>query len=990
MDTQSTRRFVEGMKTLGRTLPGINSSKTIADEDDDLTPVKLEYDVDPHVQLRTNRLLLDGHSDLDLSELIYMELFDESPLSSISDDHVDLPLRTVPSDSSSSQGRASTNSSTNSSSNSSTNGPGPSQFKFGRQSNEMDRHTIVYDESFEPAQFNNSGGLKYAMTVSDVPTRSRVETQIKVVLHIYPPPPQKFIHLPADTISKPKLQLRDPFVPTPNTLDLDAVVLCDGNQKEFANMCPGCINRERKRASRKKIRLPVEEAHWNDKRDKRVIVFNCKEVMDFGPIVEINVDGQKVQARQLSLPMRLACYCRHHNEKIGFKTFFTIRDHTGAVVARANTGPVMITDDHKAGPVMPSQAQMNSHLNRPLAPSEVVLTSPRTSISGDNSSFSESDGFNPRKRKMPYDGSSFSPTTTGPTNSPASGTPAEYVDGTYGVLSPPGSSESSTAAASPKSEFGSNAVNSHGSRSSSSSSRKMLSEFENGVLTPPQQVTDSWISRFTNFEGPVPVIKKVIPGSGSIRGGIEVTLLGTGFVNGLVAKFGDNKSIATHCWNGTTIVAHLPPAQIAGIVDVSFEGWAMSDSPPFRYYDDTDKQLIELALQVVGLKMNGRLEDAREIARRIIGDGGTMPDSLRMQLGSAGSRSGGTSQRELENLVIRSVDLVVMANSGFANDFDHCNAEGQTMLHLAAIMGMTNLVNKLIVNGAFIDAQDDNGFTSLHLAAMHDHPALVKILLDHDADPFLRTIHGQQVIDLAQGELKEYLSDEYLSDMRSVMSIETSNSPPRSAAHSRVQSRSHSRRPSIVHEPTTTRTFAGMIAEFRDNARNSANEFLRARGAFNDDVNFWNYFRPHAQPAPVAEVDSEAPPSYEEIFPQGASTAVDYSGSVVCDTKPVGATIREVPVETTTTTAPEEEDSEEVVFQAWKEKRKQLNNDKMLFFFWLPVFIFLLVWMSFKTVTYINSVDLGTAVKERVESIGMSIIRLGVSPRMNNVNVLTV
>ena len=129
---------------------------------------------------------------------------------------------------------------------------------------------------------------------------------------------------------------------------LDTFVVCDSNLHKFVNICQGCMKRERKRASRKKSRLPIEEAHWQQDKQKRAIVFNCREVIDFVSTADVDVNGTTVATKQLQLPVRMACYCRHHNEKVGFKAFFVISDYTGKVVGRASTNSIMITDDHKA------------------------------------------------------------------------------------------------------------------------------------------------------------------------------------------------------------------------------------------------------------------------------------------------------------------------------------------------------------------------------------------------------------------------------------------------------------------------------------------------------------------------------------------------------------------------------------------------------------------------------------------------------------------
>lgn len=105
-----------------------------------------------------------------------------------------------------------------------------------------------------------------------------------------------------------------------------------------------------------------------------------------------------------------------------------------------------------------------------------------------------------------------------------------------------------------------------------------------------------------------------------------MTLLGYNFRPGLIVKFGAKNALATHCWSESTIVTYLPPSAHAGQVLVSFENEvidqaaiAQNQHTVFTYTDDTDRQLIELALQIVGLKMNGKLEDAKNIAKRIVG-----------------------------------------------------------------------------------------------------------------------------------------------------------------------------------------------------------------------------------------------------------------------------------------------------------------------------------------------------------------------------------
>lgn len=213
----------------------------------------------------------------------------------------------------------------------------------------------------------NRGGTAYpcGLTIDPTPEKSRVETQIPIKLTLTNAPPRaKKLHLPAHTISKPKFQSRPNQDQEEETLQLHTMLVCasamqkgellekakrralseevpfrketDGTPPQMdendpdrplnggpVTICPGCIVRERKRAARKKTKKPEEEEEWAKDEAKRVIVFNCPENREW------LVEGTKDVARKdhesptstlyVTAPMRIACYCRHQNEKVGFR-----------------------------------------------------------------------------------------------------------------------------------------------------------------------------------------------------------------------------------------------------------------------------------------------------------------------------------------------------------------------------------------------------------------------------------------------------------------------------------------------------------------------------------------------------------------------------------------------------------------------------------------------------------------------------------------------
>jgi hypothetical protein len=118
-----------------------------------------------------------------------------------------------------------------------------------------------------------------------------------------------------------------------------------------------------------------------------------------------------------------------------------------------------------------------------------------------------------------------------------------------------------------------------------------------------------------------PLMNRLIPNEAPASGGIEITILGTNFRPGMTVMFGDTPATNIQYWSPNTLICTLPPATQPGAVVVSFKEAPptnKSDVMVFTYLVETDRALMELALQVVGMKMTGIVEDARKIAMRIV------------------------------------------------------------------------------------------------------------------------------------------------------------------------------------------------------------------------------------------------------------------------------------------------------------------------------------------------------------------------------------
>ncbi|KFZ17044.1 hypothetical protein V502_04784 [Pseudogymnoascus sp. VKM F-4520 (FW-2644)] len=762
---------------------------------------------------------------------------------------------------------------------------------------------------------------KPVLAIHPTPLKSRVETQIPIKMTLFPfPPGITKLHLPTHTISKPKLLAKKPHTKSPDTLELTTTLVCtsamqnpefrrraferaagaaktsDSRSEEEADtvsddddenkplnggevkICSGCITRERKRAARKKVKKVEEEESWHKDEDKRVIVFNTTEIKDWqqpsSQVLSETVGDRREPvvhegALQVDAPMRIACYCRHQNEKLGFQVIFTIKDWTGRLVAQEITSSIMITDDHKThnmphlmgpggggvnehgflngagvcGPEMgfdmpmasfrasqPNTDVQNLQRGYPLsyAPSSALgtpqasqnapsMTTPRSL----SRQASPSGSIGPSNKKRKASGSSKVPSGLAMTKlenmqqHPGGLNPAANGSGTASSQSPYGASpnmftspQDSTFNHMPQSvqpghtQFNAGSPiqngNEQGFISNNNRSQSMDNLALNQLYSAPTsthpsrapspnsmrnsiqayqqqqaQIAQAVANGLYGMPLPLnphrpPTIHKMIPNEGPKAGGIEVTCLGSGFCQGLEVMFGEVKATTTTYWGETSLVCLLPPATTGGTVAVTFKHQHQQQlqpypSPPilkqqafFKYVDDDEQQIIRTALSVLGHKMTGRMEDVRDLARRIVGDG---PSSWGGAAGGA-SPTGGTQQPpvsrfnaaifgvDVEATLLRILDLIDLDDSPHLPRLNMRRASGQTMLHLACSLGLQRFVAALLARGANPEPRDKGGFTPMHFAAMHDHPQIIRRLILCGADPSWRTLQGYTASDL--------------------------------------------------------------------------------------------------------------------------------------------------------------------------------------------------------------------------------------------------
>ncbi|CCO37813.1 hypothetical protein BN14_11973 [Rhizoctonia solani AG-1 IB] len=276
---------------------------------------------------------------------------------------------------------------------------------------------------------------------------------------------------------------------------------------------------------------------------------------------------------------------------------------------------------------------------------------------------------------------------------------------------------------------------------------------------------------------PIPRVSRVVPNSGPIQGGIEVTLLGENFSRAYECKFGDYVATETALWGGNTLVCLLPPAAQAGAVSVRIKGYETVPLRPgerevmFTYKDDTvDRSLMELALRVVGQRMTGRQEEPCNIARRIVAVGEMQNNSnvVVTRLAQSVIESDVTPQHDesesteqegraptrQEELVqfLKLLDVPNVGSRGVSTSsaVSLQNETGHTLLHLCSVLGFDALATDLVSRGADPDVRDATGQTPLHLAALRGEVACVRVLLQAGADTEIVNAYGMAPVDVAR------------------------------------------------------------------------------------------------------------------------------------------------------------------------------------------------------------------------------------------------
>lgn len=605
-------------------------------------------------------------------------------------------------------------------------------FKKARHSEHRDYDDD--DDSFQsPERFKLS-----ILGISENGIRTRVETQVKIILRI----DRNSSHFTTLTLPAHQMQLdesnikpnefnnKENFlesdVPS-NGLMLRARIIRSGSEDSIY-ACHSCIMRERKRTNKKRSlgsKVPMNSIKpandvssivlFSDSNIDQIKMNEAKLSIDSNQIdsqikevsLEKNLEKDReriivfagkdrtlqILNNDVLVPIRLTCYCRHHEEHVGFRLKLELIDHLYRLVATATSPPILVTDDHK------SIKKSFSHSNfDKIGPGPLLMTP-----------------------KMP------------------------------------------------------------------------LIHMRRRVL-------------------------KVCPADGPLLGGVDVTVFGEGFTKDqTIIFFGSIPSTIICFVSSSIVIVRLPPAIVPGPVQVQlntkneqteknmtetnfetkninvhsenrnlFDIYSSTEylrsSKPFElpdsrlksgngsmeisnlviftYKNDLDSAMMELALQLIGMKMTGQVDDARNVAFRIISE---LSPATKME--SFNSNMEGkvnlkllkeiTDLTEREKLLITC--LVTNVHITVADLASIRTAGGQTLLHLAAYSRFDHLFEYLgaLGKGILLKQLDGNQLSPVDILFLAGGQSFIfqmgMLLLEESSD-------GMEVRESFEKEKETYKS----------------------------------------------------------------------------------------------------------------------------------------------------------------------------------------------------------------------------------------
>ncbi|GME98312.1 unnamed protein product [[Candida] boidinii] len=193
--------------------------------------------------------------------------------------------------------------------------------------------------------------------------------------------------------------------------------------------------------------------------------------------------------------------------------------------------------------------------------------------------------------------------------------------------------------------------------------------------------------------------------------------------------------------------------------------------------------------------MNGKLEDAKNIAKRIIGNNNTNGsgngEAVNSGANSTGTGGGGASTSmdtsisqdnsdyelwleqasakieqlsksgfNYEQILIKFLSMLQLPNSPISQpNWAICNNEGQTLLHLACLKNYYKLSLFLLHRGSKVNFHDVNNLSPLHYSLINGNRDLFKLLIKYKANLSVKIKNGVTIRDLADSNILDLINE---------------------------------------------------------------------------------------------------------------------------------------------------------------------------------------------------------------------------------------
>lgn len=322
--------------------------------------------------------------------------------------------------------------------------------------------------------------------------------------------------------------------------------------------------------------------------------------------------------------------------------------------------------------------------------------------------------------------------------------------------------------------------------------------------------------------------------------------------------------------------------------------------------------------------MTGRIDDARTVARQIIGSN---RDGSSQQLGGNQTSPilGQGPFQQFSQTQAKDLQSTIMQLLENADDtvLSTQNKTGQTLLHLAALSGLNKLITFLLERNPTVDTADDNGYTPLHLATLAGRYTAVRMLLENCSSISIRNKSSQTPLNVAklyqQPDIEELLLQSPANQSRM----------PPLTQHNLAQ---HSRRRSRTLVPKAAKRRASV---------NSSCSSPSSSAVLDDDTTLV-----HSETESVVGKLANLQPENSAADLTSPATNSTTPSSTLTKIEPrkswskLSALARSIP------STGRSEATEDIFRFYYTQARayRGLDIDKMLYFFWLPLLFFGFTW----------------------------------------------